>query len=61
MTTALLTPIQADRANGATATSDAPRRTGLGGVLRAAKVFAGTAVGVVIFGEYAEDAGIVRR
>ncbi|KUO20448.1 hypothetical protein [Streptomyces dysideae] len=33
----------------------------LGDALRAIKVFAGAAVSVVIFGEYGEEAGVVRR
>ncbi|MER5729174.1 hypothetical protein ABT084_12715 [Streptomyces sp. NPDC002138] len=32
-----------------------------GGLLRAAKIFAGTAVSVVLLGEYGEDAGVIRR
>lgn len=61
MSTATFTPIQGGRPSGATATSDFRPRHSLGGVLRAAKVFAATAVSVVVLGEYAEDAGVIRR
>ncbi|MCX5012546.1 hypothetical protein OG765_16280 [Streptomyces sp. NBC_00555] len=70
MSTATFTPIQGGRpggtsrtksGGGATAISDSRPRYGLGGVLRAAKVFAAAAVSVVVLGEYAEDAGVVRR
>ncbi|CAM5487799.1 hypothetical protein SAVIM338S_03390 [Streptomyces avidinii] len=69
MTTATFPPIQGTRpggsarpkAAGATALSDSRSRYGVGSVLRAAKVFAATAVSVVVLGEYAEDAGVIRR
>ncbi|MFD9410523.1 hypothetical protein ACFWBN_26390 [Streptomyces sp. NPDC059989] len=70
MSTATFTPLQGGRpggtsrpkaGGGATATSDSRPRHGLGSVLRAAKVFAATAVSVVVLGEYAEDAGVIRR
>ncbi|OEJ33102.1 hypothetical protein [Streptomyces subrutilus] len=61
MSTATLTPIQGGRPSGATATSDLRPRPGVGGMLRAAKVFAAAAVSVVVLGEYAEDAGVIRR
>ncbi len=61
MSTATLTPIRGRRPSGATATSDSRPRPGLGGMLRAAKVFAAAAVSVVVLGEYAEDAGVIRR
>lgn len=61
MSTATLTPMQGGRPSGATATSDHRPRHSFGGVLRAAKVFATTAVSVVVLGEYAEDAGVIRR
>ncbi|MFJ6798207.1 hypothetical protein [Streptomyces sp. NPDC091268] len=41
--------------------SDSRARHGVGGILRAAKVFAATAVSVVVLGEYAEEAGVARR
>ncbi|MFJ4779350.1 hypothetical protein [Streptomyces sp. NPDC088762] len=61
MSTATLTPIQGGRPSGATATSYVPPRHTLGSVLRAAKVFAATAVSVVVLGEYAEETGVIRR
>nr|WSX51213.1 hypothetical protein OG409_21120 [Streptomyces sp. NBC_00974] len=71
MSTATFTPIQGTRPGGssrpkaagatATATSDSRARHRVGGVLRAARVFAATAVSVVVLGEYAEDAGVIRR
>ncbi|WP_327253469.1 hypothetical protein [Streptomyces sp. NBC_01244] len=63
MSTATYTPVQGRRPRGATATSvSRPRpRHGVGSVLRAAKVFAATAVSVVVLGEYAEDAGVIRH
>lgn len=61
MSTATFTPVQGRRPRGATATSDSRQRYSVGSVLRAAKVFAATAVSVVVLGEYAEDAGVIRR
>ncbi|MFE9634247.1 hypothetical protein [Streptomyces sp. NPDC006463] len=61
MSTATFTPIRGGRPSGATATSDSHPRFGFGSVLRAAKIFAETTVRVVVLGEYAEDAGVVRR
>lgn len=61
MSTATFTPIQGGRPSGATATDSHRHRHSFGGVLRAAKVFAGAVVSVVVLGEYAEDADIVRR
>lgn len=61
MSTATFTPVQGRRPRGATAISDSRPRYSGGGVLRAAKVFAATAVSVVVLGEYAEDAGVIRR
>lgn len=61
MSTATFTPIQGGRPSGATATSDSRPRHRVGDVLRAAKVFAATAVSVVVLGEYSEDAGVIRR
>ncbi|MFD4247035.1 hypothetical protein ACTVZO_23880 [Streptomyces sp. IBSNAI002] len=61
MSTATFTPIQGGRPRGATAISDSRPRHGVGGMLRAAKVFAAAAVSVVVLGEYAEDAGVIRR
>ncbi|MFI5619454.1 hypothetical protein [Streptomyces sp. NPDC051567] len=61
MSTATLTSIQGGRPSGATAFSDSRSRHRLGSVLRAVKVFAATAVSVVVLGEYAEDVGVIRR
>lgn len=61
MSTATLTPIRGGRPSGATATSDSRPRHLVGNALRAAKVFASAAVSVVVLGEYAEDAGVIRR
>uniref|UniRef100_A0AAU2JRR9 Uncharacterized protein n=1 Tax=Streptomyces sp. NBC_00049 TaxID=2903617 RepID=A0AAU2JRR9_9ACTN len=61
MSTATFTPVQGGRPSGATATSDTRARHTFGGMLRAVKVFAATAVSVVVLGEYAEDAGVIRR
>ncbi|MEV0442548.1 hypothetical protein AB0I84_23955 [Streptomyces spectabilis] len=49
------------RADGATAVSEAHRPHRVGDALRAAKVFVGAVVGVVVLGEYAEEAGVRRR
>jgi hypothetical protein len=70
MSTATFTPIQGGRPSGATATVSDPHAPAVQraharprprGLLHAAKVFAGTAVSVVLLGEYAEDAGVIRR
>ncbi|MEV7417760.1 hypothetical protein [Streptomyces sp. NPDC089919] len=69
MSTATFTPIQGGRPSGAATVSDphagaekrAHARPRPRGILHAAKVFAGTAVSVVLLGEYAEDAGVIRR
>lgn len=61
MSTATFTPIQGGRPSGATAISDSTPRHRLGSMLHAAKVFAAAAVSVVVLGEYAEDAGVIRR
>ncbi|MGW0392342.1 hypothetical protein ACWDYJ_15910 [Streptomyces sp. NPDC003042] len=61
MSTATFIPMQGGRPSGAATTSDSRPRHRFGGVLRAAKVFAATAVSVIVLGEYAEDAGVIRR
>ncbi|MGH4029574.1 hypothetical protein ACQB60_11635 [Actinomycetota bacterium Odt1-20B] len=54
-------PAASFSAHGATASSAAAHRPHrLGDALRAAKVFAGAAFGVVVLGEYAEEAGVRR-
>ncbi|MFF1559894.1 hypothetical protein [Streptomyces sp. NPDC058279] len=61
MSTATFTPIQGGRPSGATATSDHRPRHLAGSVLHAAKVFAATAVSVVVLGEFSEETGLIRR
>lgn len=61
MSTATFPPLHGGRPPGATATSASPPRHRLGAFLRAVKVFAATTVRVVVFGEYSEDAGLIRR
>lgn len=60
MSTATFTPIRGGRPSGATATSDSPPRHPVGNLLHAAKVFAATAVSVVVLGEYSEKKGVIR-
>lgn len=59
MSPAPFTSIQGSRPSGAE--SDSLPRNGLGGMLRAVKIFAATAVSVVVLGEYGEDAGVIRH
>ncbi|MGZ9931645.1 hypothetical protein ACXNSR_17325 [Streptomyces sp. NC-S4] len=59
MSPATFSSIQGGRPSGAD--SDSLPRTGLGGMLRAVKIFAATAVSVVVLGEYTEDAGVIRH
>ncbi|MET7600669.1 hypothetical protein ACWERY_32375 [Streptomyces sp. NPDC004082] len=47
--------------SGATALDSGHHRHRLGDALRAVKVFATAAVGVVLLGEYGEEAGVHRR
>ncbi|MEW2525771.1 MULTISPECIES: hypothetical protein [unclassified Streptomyces] len=68
MSSAVITPASLSapssgprRADGATAVSEAHRPHRVGDALRAAKVFMGAVVGVVVLGEYAEEAGVRRR
>ncbi|WP_225834033.1 hypothetical protein [Streptomyces sp. NK08204] len=60
MSTAAITPAHARPPAGATAV-DGPHRHFLGNALRAIKVFAQAAFGVVVLGEYGEEAGIRHR
>lgn len=53
MSPATFDPIQGSRPSGAD--SDSRPRPGLSGMLRAVKIFAATAVSVVVLGDYAED------
>ncbi|MFJ6482222.1 hypothetical protein ACIQK6_19180 [Streptomyces sp. NPDC091682] len=59
MSPATFTSIQGSRPRGAD--SDSLPRNGLGGMLRAVKIFAVTAVSVVVLGDYSEDAGVIRH
>lgn len=61
MSAATITPIPgAPRVTGATALRGSHHHR-LGDVLRAVKVFASAAFGVVILGEYGEETGVRRR
>lgn len=60
MSTVYLNPRRTGPAHGATAATGHTRHR-LGDAVRAVTVFARTAFGVVVLGEYAEEAGIVRR
>ncbi|WP_328554856.1 MULTISPECIES: hypothetical protein [unclassified Streptomyces] len=48
-------------ARGATAVTSVHQRHRLGNAVRAVKVFARAALGVVLLGEYGEEAGVHRR
>ncbi|GHA25342.1 hypothetical protein GCM10010372_26630 [Streptomyces tauricus] len=65
MSTATFTqaPVRPRPPTGATALRDARdgHRHRLGDALRAVKVFTGAALGVVLLGEYGEEAGVRRR
>ncbi|MFF5028056.1 hypothetical protein [Streptomyces collinus] len=60
MSAATIHPHPAPPPSGATAV-DGPHRHFLGDALRAVKVFAEAAFGVVILGEYGEEAGVRRK
>ena len=60
MSAATISPAPVRPPTGATAV-DGPHRHPLGNALRAVKVFAEAAIGVVILGEYGEEAGIRRK
>jgi len=47
--------------SGATGVTSSHHRHRLGDALRAVKVFAEAAIGVVLLGEYGEEAGVRRR
>ncbi|TWV40788.1 hypothetical protein FRZ03_21965 [Streptomyces misionensis] len=59
MGAATVSPAPARPPRGATAVDGAPRHL-LGSALRALKVFAEAAFGVVVLGEYGEEAGVRR-
>ncbi|MEU6282276.1 hypothetical protein [Streptomyces sp. NPDC047028] len=60
MSAATISPAPVRPPTGATAV-DGPHSHPLGNALRAVKVFAEAAFGVVILGEYGEEAGIRRK
>ncbi|MFC9927251.1 hypothetical protein [Streptomyces sp. NPDC127190] len=60
MTAATISPSPVRPPSGATAVDGAPRHL-IGSALRAIKVFAEAAFGVVVLGEYGEDVGIRRK
>ncbi|MFI6948717.1 hypothetical protein [Streptomyces sp. NPDC050422] len=61
MSTVTLNPRRTGPAHGATAATGHPRSHRAGDALRAVKVYARAAFGVVVLGEYAEEAGVRRR
>ncbi|QIY96686.1 hypothetical protein HEP87_25080 [Streptomyces sp. S1D4-11] len=64
MSAATFTPGPSQRgpaAHGATAFSPVHHHHRVGDALRAVKVFVGAAFGVVLLGEYEEEAGVRRR
>ncbi|MFF4352179.1 hypothetical protein [Streptomyces sp. NPDC001530] len=54
-------PVHPSPPPGATAVTSTHHRHRLGDALRAVKVFAEAAFGVVLLGEYGEEAGVRRR
>ncbi|MFI6940567.1 hypothetical protein ACIBI4_14945 [Streptomyces sp. NPDC050418] len=54
-------PVRPGKPSGATATGATRHTHHVGNALRAVKVFAAAAMDVIILGEYARDAGVVRR
>lgn len=68
MSSAVITPASLSATSGASrhadgtpAATEAHRPHRVGDALRAAKVFMGAVIGVVVLGEYAEEAGVHRR
>ncbi|MEU8703507.1 hypothetical protein AB0C61_38825 [Streptomyces sp. NPDC048680] len=60
MSTVTLNPRRTGPAHGATAATGHPYSHRAADVLRAAGIFVRTAFGVVVLGEYAEEAGVRR-
>ncbi|MFD7765092.1 hypothetical protein [Streptomyces microflavus] len=60
MSTATLNPRRTGPAHGATAVTGHHRTHRVGDAVRAIKVFVTTAFGIVVLGEYAEEAGVRR-
>ncbi|MFB4422809.1 hypothetical protein C5F59_017135 [Streptomyces sp. QL37] len=61
MSTLYLNPRRTGPAHGATAVTGHPHGHRMGNAVRAVSVFTRTAFGVAVLGEYAEEAGLVRR
>ncbi|MFF3731424.1 hypothetical protein ACFYXM_14170 [Streptomyces sp. NPDC002476] len=61
MSTVTLNPRRTGPAHGATAATGHPHAHRFGDALRAVKVYARAAFGVVVMGEYAEEAGVRTR
>ncbi|MFI9625066.1 hypothetical protein [Streptomyces sp. NPDC052042] len=61
MSTVTLNPRSTAPAHGATAATGHPRTRRFGGTLRAVKVYARAAFGVIVMGEYAEEVGVHTR
>ncbi|MFJ8882776.1 hypothetical protein ACIRJR_05120 [Streptomyces sp. NPDC102402] len=61
MSSLYLNPERTGPAHGATAATGHPHSHRMGNAVRAVSVFARTAFGVAVLGEYAEEAGVVRR
>ncbi|MFJ8865569.1 hypothetical protein ACIRD6_07365 [Streptomyces sp. NPDC102473] len=61
MSSLYLNPDRTGPAHGATAATGHPRSHRVGNAVRAVSVFARTAFGVAVLGEYAEEAGVIRR
>lgn len=61
MSTLYLNPRRTGPAHGATAAVGHSRSHRVGDAVRAVRVFTRTAFGVVVLGEYAEEAGVLRR
>ncbi|WP_327369082.1 hypothetical protein [Streptomyces sp. NBC_01217] len=61
MSTVTLHPRGTGPAHGATAATGHPYTHRVGDALRAVKIYVRAAFGVVVLGEYAEEAGVRRR
>lgn len=61
MSTVILNPQRTGPAHGATAATGHHHSHRAGDALRAVKVYVRAAFGVVVLGEYAEEAGVRRR
>lgn len=61
MSTVYLDPRRTGPAHGATAATGHPRGHRVGNAVRAVSVYVRAAFGVAVLGEYAEEAGVVRR